>query len=694
MSRNPAPRSTLLWLALCFLAIAGCGTCHPPVHERVECPVPVLPVRDADACADWRWIAVQDEKHAGSPCPTLEGWAERHLFCPGRRERPASADCESAALPPGLQPYCLYEHPQEGADLTALLPPDRLQALGLAAIARDCMAVVPQGSELAHHFLTELQDQFLSQAGQPVQLPAGATVRLAVVDTAPTDADDPQNGPFNSPHGYTLANMARGLLCDPVAGLCPFRVTAQLALAYLTFDPRSAAASVRDEVKGGYVGLVAELAEAIRKETVAWQASGEEHLVLNLAVGWRREVGGPDPPANQAVRAALRDAHCRGALAVAAAGNRDWGPEEKLHAGPLLPALWEGLPAPTVAECTADLEAGATRITDGPAGAYRPFLAAVGAVDAGSRALANARFAAEPRLVAFGDHGVVESPVPSEPTAVLTGSSVPTLVVSATAAALWSADPRREPGAVLDQLYREGRDLGRRADFCQGDGPADSPQCADAALTVHRVYLCTAVGRECRRRSSSSGPAAPGSPAAFPGEEVLRLKLGDLPGFAGAPVLDARNLRRERRSAACPPPWAPRYWVARPAGEAQERLFRSGPEIPLYPCPLWQLPGIYAQAALGPQPGSDPCPPCEIGTGSPGTLVIEIDPQFRGRLSSAVLKVGNATYGLDLPTPAPPRAIVENVPYEPGEEVLLAFVLDGNRSAVSAILVAERAPPE
>lgn len=708
MSNVPASRSILRSLALCALVAAACGTCRPPLAGPVDCPIPTRPVRDEASCADWRWIGVLGEEHAGGPCPALDGWTVRPLFCPraepgprrgGTQRPPMSEACEAGLLPAGLRPFCLYEHADRGADLEALWPESR--ALGLASITRDCMAVVPQASDLARRFLPDLQGQFLTQVGQAVQLSAGAGVRLAVLDTAPTNDVDPQDGPFSSPHGYTLINMARRLLCDPVTGPCPFRVTARLALAYRTFDPQSAAASLRDEVNGGYVGLVSDLAVAIREETVAWQASGEEHLVLNLSVGWRREVGGPDPTANQAVLAALRDSHCRGALAVAAAGNRDWGPEQKLHVGPLLPAAWEGLRTPTVAECEVDLEPGATQISDGPPGAYRPLLAAVGAVDAAGRALANARFEAEPRLVAFGDHGVVEGPRPSEPTDVLTGSSVSTLVGSATAAALWSADSQREPHAVLDELYAKGRDLGRRADFCQGDSPNEPRPCPDPALSVRRVYLCTTLGRECRRSSAAMAAAAAG---AFPDAEVPRLHLRDLPGFESTSPLDAATLRKERSFDGCPPSWAPPFLATRPSGKAQERNFRAGSGPLLHPCPLWQLPGVYAEAALGPQPGSNPCPPCGFGTGSPGTLVIEIDPWFRGRLTAATLSVGNRNYSLDLvdrvvPGVAlenlwvPPRAIVEDVPYEDGEPVLLSFVLGGNRSLVSPVLVAPRAPP-
>lgn len=707
MSSTRAAKVAWRGLVVLSLILFGCGKEHLP-RPCPECPVPVLSVEDAGACADWRWIGIKRPSPEANPkqpalldpCPPAEGWAVRHLFCPetrpargggGDTKQPRAAeDCGAEALPPGLQPFCLYE---------ALVPRANLETkppAGLASVARDCMAVHPQATPLTQRLLPVLEAQFLDQAGQPREQPvavpadpeAPRKVRLALLDTAPTNPDDPEARPANSPHGPTLASMAKRLLCGASGSACDLRVTARLALAYLGFDPRSKAASARDEARGGYVGFVGELAEAIREEVVAWQGSGEERLVLNLSVGWRRGVGGTLPPADQAVRAALQDAYCRGALALAAAGNREWGPDKKLHTGPLLPAAWEQSPAPSVAECIAALGIAAPPVTDPDPWSYRPLLGAVGAVDAGGQPLANARFGAEPRLVAFGDHGVVKDARTGEPTAVLTGSSVSTLVVSAAAAAVLSADPRLEPRAVLDRLYRRGPGLGGRgADFCQGSGDPGEEPCPAPGFEVSRVYLCASLDQGCPPGSAGAPSVSASAGAAAGGR--LRLKIRDLPGFAGVRVRNLQALRRDQRSKACPPPWLARV-AARPRGDLAEVHHPRGTGPSRYPCPYWQLPGVYASAALGPQPGSDPCPPCGFGSGSPGTLVVEIDPDFEGRLSAPTLKVGRQSYPLNLGSTVPVRAIVENVPYEPGEEVLLSFVLDGNRSVTSALLVFER----
>ncbi|HEX9670361.1 MAG TPA: hypothetical protein VGC93_12885, partial [Thermoanaerobaculia bacterium] len=327
------------------LLAGGCGG-RGKSFPCPECPIPIARATPERACPNWRWIGVLGDRVAVCPRPADPAWTVRPLF----------EDPGGTPIPPGLSRFCLYEHDGAGADLTQEKP-------GLIDIQRDCMAVLPAASSLVESAYPDLQRRFLFEAGGitdfPPQPPAGSpSVRLALLDTAP-NFDEPAANPNNrSPHGYTLANMAKRLAC--AAGDCTATITARLALPWVVYEPSSRALSVRDDVRGGFVGMIGELAEASRAEVVAWQAGdAAKPLVLNLSVGWNPVFGGGEatvaamPPAAQAVHAALADALCRGAAVIAAAGNLTWGPEVEPSEGPLLPAAWEGRDAPTEADCGA-----------------------------------------------------------------------------------------------------------------------------------------------------------------------------------------------------------------------------------------------------------------------------------------------------------------------------------------------------
>ena len=77
------------------------------------------------------------------------------------------------------------------------------------------------------------------------------------------------------------------------------------------------------------MGTLGDLAQAVRREVVAWSPSAATHrLVLNLSLGWSpARFGGSGTEANfsppvLAVYRALQDASCRQVLTVAAAGKR------------------------------------------------------------------------------------------------------------------------------------------------------------------------------------------------------------------------------------------------------------------------------------------------------------------------------------------------------------------------------------
>lgn len=705
----PASERPKLLLTVCLAGwglLTGCPQPDGVDRKCPECPIPVVRAAPQESCPDWRWIGILDD--STRQCPARRGWEVRPLFAPtSGKARP---------LPAGLRKFCLYEQRVEGPELRKEDLP------GLAAIARDCMAVFPAASSAAVEAgLPKLEEYFLRHAGGFTDaVPGGPTaVRLAVVDTAPTNDAPAGNGNNRSPHGYTLANMAERLSCGD--GGCVARVTAQLALPWVVYDRSSWALSVRDDVRGGFFGLVGELAEAIRKEVVDWQpASGSQSLVLNLSVGWNGwAFGGLQddlttmPPAAQAVHAALVDAVCRGVPALAAAGNSTWGPEPAASRGPLLPAAWERRLAPTAAECATALSPD-TPVPAGPS-SYSPLIHAVGAIDIGRQPLGNARLDAEPRLVAFGDHAVVTGKANGKSTAMLTGSSVATLIASAALTRVRAYRPDLDVFAAVDRLYESGEPVGRPAAFCLG-AEAGGRCPPGNAPPVHRVFAGKAAQEACE---SCTGPGCPSPCPKWkpPGTDPPDFSPGELGMATARPPRRLEQLRAVAAAthSACPPAGmlaAVRAAAGLPRSAARgvpERFHGSG-QATLYRCPHWQLFATTLDALTGPQPGSDPCPNCGFGGGGGGggtapgapaaasgpaataaagpanTLYIEIDKDYVGTLSSPVLKVGNQTYALGVDLAPGDELRIEGVAAGPDDTLQLSFVVNGIRSATSLFL--------
>ncbi len=658
------------WLLLLLVATAV-GASAAPVDPPLEA---------FDGCPAWRWVGITPEGAGSCPVPDsrpgFDPWTVRRLFDPGG----------GGQIPPGLQAFCLYENPGV-ADAAAVR--DLLLGGALTDLGSDCMAIAPLG-ELEDQTWSPLAGHFLLQAGQsPLPVTAGPPTRLALLDSGATREADAERFPGNSPHGWTLANMAADLLCD--GGTCRADVTSQLALPWLSFDRKSRSASQLNEVDGGFVGTLGDLAQALRREVRAWLAEPPpgRRLVINLSLGWDRLFGGltgpvADMPAPvQAIYRAIEDAVCRGALVVAAAGNGFGGPEP--NRGPLLPAAWELRPAPTGAACVAALEVLPDPADFPPPGqpVYRPLVHAAGAARADGTALSNSRFRGLPRLMAFSDHGVVESHLTDQPTATLTGSSVAAAVVSAAAAAAWSYRSDLRADEIMQTLYDGGVDLGVEADFCLDGRRADlcPPQ---GGQTVQRkrvavcdtvVELCASGGGDCP--DPSELPVCPAWPPAPPD-----LTEVDLPF---AEVVDAGDLAATLLDPVC----------------QGESLAYDPAFVPADPCPHHQYWDLARESWLGPQPGSNPCPNCGLDPGAAGpaesrpqgggaVLLLEIADDFEGVLTDATLKADDVTYNLSGvmgSLKAGDQLKVIGLPVTGEEKIFLSVTLDGERSAVAPLVV-------
>jgi hypothetical protein len=334
--------------------------------------------------------------------------------------------------------------------------------------------------------MPDMSDQFLSQAGRPaaMNIRNERGVRLAFLDTQP-DGDDVPHLLATSLHGYTLAHIARRLVCsgENLESLapCAAQITTRLAMPFRRFDPDRPSLNDIDRDLGGTIGSQTDLATAITDEVRAWQRdpAAPRHLVLNLSLGWDpRQIEGFDESSRatldagtQSVLTALRYASSFDVLVLAAAGNQKLCSYQD---GPLRPAEWEG-----------GVPGEAARVPP-----TAPLVYAVGGVTSDGSRLSNARPRSMPPRTACGESGVVTTWGPEFTTWLYTGSSVATAVVSSTAAVVWDILPTLSSAQVMDVVTQSGNELGFNADFGFG---------GDAAPKSRRVSLCAAVRQACNR---------------------------------------------------------------------------------------------------------------------------------------------------------------------------------------------------
>lgn len=632
--------------------------------RRVDVDEP-LNAREA-VCPVWRKIALKT--NPDDACPPLIGWKVRHLFEASGSD-PASA-AYAMALPPALRPFCVYEMdrrwPTRKIDRKRL--PGPVKSNGFERIDSSCAALAPAAGlvDFRQHFLN--QEALMTWSpGTQSQLAADSSDRivdLIFLDTQPTGSN---TIPGNSDHGFALAKLAEDLLCGQGSPApCRADVSHQLALPIVDFDPLDLIATVRSEQHGGFFGSIDRLALALQQ---AVDGSSANHLVINLSVAWNgeefsgtEEIAKMDVPV-QAMYAALGFASCRGALVVAAAGNRLGGPEAE--EGPLLPAGWETRSAPDAATCQQDYWVESHGEDSGlDQGSGEPLIYAVAGVRADNVPLANARPGSEPKIVALGDHAGVEIPgtaTDTYRTTVLTGSSVATTVVASAAAALWYERPDLSRAELMDHLYFSGESVERNAaDYYYPNG---------SASVSRRVSQCAALRSVCSKDKDKDKDNEP-EPCTSGGVTCL-----EPPGLTSKNTSTCSTILFDAATMLLDNPEAAQLCTS--------LNHMSGTEPPnTDPCPFLQFYGIDARHWTGPQPGDDPCsscparpPPDKSGT---YTLEIEINddwPRMRpyaqsgtGKIYKIYLDVDGKTYNLgsDFELKGGDCAIVENIPSEPG----------------------------
>ncbi|MCR9160710.1 MAG: S8/S53 family peptidase [Nannocystaceae bacterium] len=383
---------------------------------------------------------------------------------------------QGSAVPSGLRRYCAYsfDGSATAADVEDLEHAITTRHGTPFELGVDCQAVEPQNTAITdaigpdlHAFFDWMSGHITAdQAQAAVQLLTPAPIHTAVVDTYPQHPVAPPEP--NSTHGPVVASVIESFLCP--SGGCNAKVRTYLGL------PRTA--DGLDLTDGGQVGRQSDLARGIFAALVADQASGSDHLVINLSVAWEaEEFGGMNlgdmDPAARAVYDVIRVARCRGALIVAAAGNQSG---ISCTGEAMAPARWEGIAAPAAGECT-DLGI-ANPFVDPVAGSR--LVHAVGGLFGPNTPMANSRGLGMPRLAAAASHTTASTRQGLQLPAVRTGTSIAAAVTSATASLVWSYRPELSPSEVMNALYNSGSVVsGVASDFGAG-GP------------VRRVDACAA----------------------------------------------------------------------------------------------------------------------------------------------------------------------------------------------------------
>ena len=239
--------------------------------------------------------------------------------------------------------------------------PDRFAVGGhSAANPKGMLATV-----MAPHF----EEEFLTHGGQLAEFPASEwqfNTRLAFLDTSRTEISPSTSASYNrwskrtSEHGLMMTRIGEKFACGE--GGCKADVTSRLAMPYRVDieyqrDARGnyildsygnkkpitdrqgnqVYALVKDEDKGGHIGTISTLAQAVQGEVAEWNfvkrqtGNDRQRLVINMSLAWMPEYGGIMPegfndlseidrersrlewPADvQAAYVAIRNARCQG----------------------------------------------------------------------------------------------------------------------------------------------------------------------------------------------------------------------------------------------------------------------------------------------------------------------------------------------------------------------------------------------
>lgn len=485
---------------------------------------------------------------AAGPCAGNDAWA-------------------GSALPLGHDAnYCLYEL-KPGADPKDATP---------TPSAPDCVAVASNFTDTT--IAEGWRDPFVRSAdivdGSVLGSREWGNVRVAVIDTAPS-----RTAVGTALHGRAMAGIVRdvALGCLAAEKSCEREVRTFTGLPRDYVFGRPATLTDPDLDRGGYVGYTGDVAIAL-SQALDWCEGDCRQTIINLSVGW--DAGGSGV-ASPAVQELLQRASCRGAVIIAAGGNRS-----PLACGDvdLEPARWESLARPTDAECEALGEVPMPS-EHPPRTEYRPLVHSISAVDHDDGELSTSSPGSQSRIAAIGYQVVVSLDGPQADTNLLgpmSGTSVSAAVVSGIAALVWSADPDLAGDDVMQVLWKSGRLRENVAVSRALDGaPTPEPRVVSACPALQAV--CPDCPVQCRDGAFdptldvSSDAAARGgrSPVAAPAQQHECETCGmnrplELHGDAPAPTEYVAG--PQPGDPPCPPCWVDDVAPASGSGQASLHL--------------------------------------------------------------------------------------------------------------------------
>ncbi|MGC6516253.1 MAG: S8 family serine peptidase [Myxococcota bacterium] len=555
------------------------GTSGPVVPGSADKPLTQVAIYDTTSTVACPGLP-------GTPPPLGPGWSVAPLF-PGSTQ-------------PRMERWCYYEQAPGSPPGPPLSPADQI-AFGVE-LDPDRMIVTAQSlGPVVHATFMALTEE---HAGRPVDLqPGGSQTRITVVDSSPTaePADAPWNIMGQNDHGFAVTNIIRTLTCDD-DGDCGPQLATSLALEMAstpgTLQP------VENNVAGGDYGSLASLAASIYSAVDARDVNAPgDNLILNLSLGWHPLFGG-DPTADPitydkdvlAVYDALYYARCSGALSIAAAGNRMFGPADSAP-GPLYPGGWEAhaYDGTICSDYRAGGAVGSLGLND------QPLVYAVGAITENLNGIYLTRDAGEPSRVAYGDAVTVETEA-GAPVQPVTGTSAAAAVVSATAGLLWDQLPSLTADELMAAIDLQGSPVGRTESgiFCPSGG-------CDPVLTKR---VCEVVDSVCDN----------------PPMGTSCVSTVDV----GCPTVTVPSLNASTFSAANPvhfirprtPTWTSPVCGNNTIDLQSERVFPA-----VDPCPAEQYHGLAIEPYVYSQPHIPDCPTCTIEK-STGLVFLELDRDF------------------------------------------------------------------
>jgi hypothetical protein len=444
------------------------------------------------------------------------GWTAVPLFSQGSPWMEAQILARPLSIDSPLHRYCKYDYvgqnPEDPiADYEQFFRSGVRHFDGLPAT--DCPSVTGQGGLNNASVIGASSDAF-TDAVDAIDASALASLNLGTVHTYLLDTKQANINAYDH-HAEHLRTMLEDLACADGRPGCLSGIH-EILVAPLRFEEDFATShwGVNENVAGGTHGYVHQTALGIAIAVLDWQNRNDdndpttlERGVINLSMG---AVPSSSYASNSAYATAqamldtMRMAACYDMPIFVAAGNRDVADAECDDPGEglLLPAVYESLVMPTVAECQAwgyvpdwDLSLFPRSILTA---SDKPLATAVSAVDHQDRLLSTNRLGGTTILAAPALSAVTSGTTP------LTGTSVATLVATAGANLLWSAEPGLRSRDMIGVLYNSGWDTGLTA---EAGWYTDFP--------VNRVSLCAALNELVGGLNCSASPPNAAASAAI-----------------------------------------------------------------------------------------------------------------------------------------------------------------------------------